>query len=362
MISAGNPQRARLNKLRRLFDGLGIDAFLVTFLPHLRYLSGFSGSSGVGVVARKSASFVTDGRYAQQIRNEVKGWQTSIAPESSFEEIRKQKLLRPGWRVAVDGNALILSQYKQLKKLFPAVRFVPRVDVVEQIASIKDAGEIDSIKKAVFITDRVFLEILEHIGPDVSELDIAAEISYRQRMHGADGDAFEPIVVSGERGALPHGRPTVKKMRRGELVTLDFGCVVQGYHSDLTRTIALGRPSPEARRIYDVVLTAQLRAIEAARSGMKSSELDAVARNYIKAEGYDKHFRHSLGHGLGLQIHEAPRISVQSKAVLAEGNVVTIEPGIYVPKLGGVRIEDDIVITNGQCEILNRSPKNLIIL
>jgi Xaa-Pro aminopeptidase len=362
MIPAGHPQRARLEKLRRLFDGLGIDAFLVTFLPHLRYFSGFSGSSGIGLVTRKSASFVTDGRYAQQIRNEVKGWQTFIAPESSFEEIRKQKLIRPGWRVAVDGNALILSHYKQLKKLFPAVRFVPKVDVVEQIASIKDASEIDSIKKAVLITDKVFLEILELIAPDVSELDIAAEISYRQRRHGADGDAFEPIVVSGERGALPHGKPTAKKVRRGEFVTLDFGCVVHGYHSDLTRTIALGRPSPEARKIHDVVLTAQLRAIEAAKSGIKASELDAVARNYIKAEGYDKHFRHSLGHGLGLQIHEAPRISVQSKAILAAGNVVTIEPGIYVPKLGGVRIEDDIVIADGQCEILNRSPKNLIIV
>ena len=354
--------RTRLDGLREQFDRLRIDAFLVTFQPHFQYLTGFSGSSGLGLVTKHSAYFITDGRYAEQVRNQAKGWHIFITPESLFGELQKLKLLRPGWRIGIDGNTIVLSQYKQLKKLFPAVRFLPKVDVVEQLAAVKDAGEIKNIAKAVAITDRVFSDILGVVKPGVAELDIAAEISYLHRKYGAEGDGFEPIVVSGERSSLPHGKPSTKKIRLGDLVTLDFGCMVEGYHSDLTRTIAIGNLSPERTRIYNIVLAAQLKSIEAARDGMKSHELDAVARNYIKSQGFEKFFRHSLGHGIGLQIHESPRISAQSKSVLSAGNAVTIEPGIYVPKLGGVRIEDDVIITRGGCKVLSRSPKELIVL
>ncbi len=353
---------ARLQQLRSGFASLDIDAFLVSFQPHVRYLTGFSGSNGIGLITERSQSLITDGRYVEQSRREVKGWKIFIAQDNLFEEMRLQRLLPPGCRVGLDGNTFVLSQFKHLKKTFPRVKFLPKVETIEKIAAVKDEEEITKLRKAVEITDRVFGEILPVLKPGLRELEVAAELSYRQRMHGADGDAFETIVASGDRGALPHGQASSKKLRRGELVTLDFGCVYDGYHSDLTRTVALGKPSAEGKKIYSIVLDAQCKSIESAKSEMKAKELDTIAREHIKSNGYEKFFRHSLGHGIGLQIHEAPRISFLSKAVLAAGNVITIEPGIYLPGFGGVRIEDDIVIRNGDCEVLTSSPKELLIL
>ena len=352
----------RQQKLRARFNALRIDAFLVTFLPHLRYLSGFSGSNGIGVVTKSGAYFLTDGRYADQVKKEVYNWKIFVTQNSLFEEAQNRKLIRSGMRIGFDGNTLSFDQFQQLKKMFLKTKFLPKAETIEKIAAIKDEAEIANIKRAVGITDRVFSEILSLVKPGVTELDLAAEISYRQRKHGAEADAFETIVASGERGALPHGRATTKKIKHGEFVTLDFGCIYNGYHSDLTRTIAVGKPKPEGKKIYTIVLDAQQKAIDAAMNGVTGKDLDAIARSHIRKNGYDKYFRHSLGHGLGLQIHEPPRISVLSTAVLETGNVITIEPGIYVPGFGGVRIEDDVVIRNGNCEVLNRSPKELLIL
>lgn len=352
----------RLQKLRQQFDERGITMFLVTFPPHLRYLSGFSGSSGVGIVTRTSAAIVTDGRYATQIRRETRGWKIFITSDGAFDEIPRRGFFRKGSRVGFDGNTLPYTLFQTLRKKFPGVSFLPQVDCVERIAAVKNESEIRRIAHAVAITDRVFKEILDILRPGITELDIAAEISYRQRKHGAEADAFEAIVASGPRGGLPHGRASSKKILRGELVTLDFGCVHEGYHSDLTRTLAVGKPSPEARKIHRIVLDAQMRAIEAASDGITAKELDHAARSHIKKMGYERYFSHSLGHGLGLQIHEPPRISEKSSARLQAGNVITIEPGIYIPNQCGVRIEDDVVIRNGWCEVLNRSPKELLIL
>lgn len=352
----------RIRKLRSQFESLRVQAFLVTFAPHLRYLSGFSGSNGIGIVTANASYLITDGRYAQQVKDEVHGWKVFITRSSVFDKVARHSLFPAGLRVGFDGNSVMHSQFVSLRAMFPKVKFLPKADVIEKISSVKDAEEIAKIRRAVSITDITFQEIIPLLKPGINELDIAAEISYRQRKHGAEADAFETIVASGGRSALPHGRASSKKLQRGELVTLDFGSVYQGYHSDMTRTVALGRPRPEAKRIYQVVLDAQRRAIEAVRTGMKTKDLDAVARTHIRKHGYDKFYRHSLGHGIGLQIHEPPRISVLSTAVLETGNVITIEPGIYVPGLGGVRIEDDVVVTNGSCEVLNRSPKELLIL
>ena len=357
-----NAIQDRVEKLRAKFDHLLIDAFRVTFQPHLHYLSCFSGSSGIGIVTSRSTCLVTDGRYASQVRIEVKGWKIFISRDSLFEEIKKRNLFVPGWRISFDGNTVAFSQYKALKGMFPKVKFLPKSECIEKIASVKDPFEIEKLTTAVGITDKVFSEVIEKIKPGVRELDISAEISFRQRRHGAEADAFEPIVASGDRSALPHGRATLRKIRKGDLVTLDFGCVYQGYHSDMTRTIFVGRPHPDARKIYGVVLDAQQRAIEAAKSGMKAKDLDAVARERIKSCGYGKFYNHSLGHGLGLQIHEPPRISAQSTAEMESGNVVTIEPGVYVPGFAGVRVEDAVVVTNGRCDVLTRSPKDILVL
>ncbi len=212
------------------------------------------------------------------------------------------------------------------------------------------------------LSEKVFRRILRFVRAGLKEAEVAAEITYWHRKYGADGDAFEPIVASGVRGALPHGRASEKKIKKGELVTLDFGCRLDGYCSDVTRTVAVGQPGDRARRIYRVVLDAQCRAIDAARAGIKARKLDQIARDHIKRRGFGKYFSHSLGHGVGIEIHEQLRLSDRSNDTLMAGNVVTVEPGIYIPGFGGVRIEDDIVIRQEGCEVLNVAEKELIIL
>jgi Xaa-Pro aminopeptidase len=337
---------------------------LVTFIPHLRWASGFTGSNGVALVTKKNAYFVTDGRYEEQVKREVHGLTTAIAFDYNlYELINKKRWFRPGMRIGFDGNTVSLSQFQDWKKKFPKVFFRPRAEVMEKLIVSKDENEIANIKRAVEITDKVFADVLPLLKPGVVEADIAAEITYRHRKYGAASDAFESIVASGANSALPHARASSKKIKKGDMVTLDFGCVYNGYHSDMTRTVAVGKPAYEMLKIYQVVLDAQKKAIEAAHAEMKVFDLDAVARNHIKEKGYGKFYNHSLGHGIGLQIHEPPKISWTNKtAVLKEGCVVTIEPGIYLPQLGGVRIEDDVVIRNINCEVLTQSPKELIIL
>jgi Xaa-Pro aminopeptidase len=239
---------------------------------------------------------------------------------------------------------------------------VPSRGLVEELTVVKDPYELECIRQAVAVTDQVFQEILPEIRPGVSELEIAAEISYRHRRHGAEGDAFEPIVASGSRGASPHARASTRRIRTGEFVTLDFGCKVDGYCSDLTRTVALGRIARTLRAAYAAVLAAQREAIDAAHAGMIASELDAVARSRLAADGYARYFTHSLGHGVGLRIHEQPRVSRLSSERLQVSSVITIEPGIYIPGCCGVRIEDDVVLTSSGCTVLTNTPKELLIL
>lgn len=354
--------RKRIASVRKKLNDLELDAFIVSHPPNIRYLTGFTGSNGLLIVSPRRRSLLTDSRYRQQSRLEVRGCRVLVNGTSLFETAAKESLLVRFRRVGFEGNHLPYAAYQNLRKLFRGVRFLPKVNVVESVASVKDASEIESIRKAVRISDKVFRDILGMMKPGVRELEIAAEISYRQRMEGAEGDAFDVIVASGWRSSLVHGRASTKRIRTGELVTLDFGCSVGGYHSDLTRTVAVGSPSKRAREIYRIVLEAQERAIEAAQSGLTARTLDEIARGYIRSRGYDQYFGHSLGHGLGLQVHELPKISSRSKDALEAGNVITIEPGIYIPKFGGVRIEDDVLVTNGNSVVLNAAPKDFIVL
>jgi len=352
----------RLEAVRQKLNTLRLDALLVTFIPHVRYLTGFSGSNGLAFVTGRKQWFFSDGRYSRQSREEVKGFKRVISGHGLFQELRNTVRIGAGSRIGFDRRYLTVVEMQNLRLLFPKVRFISADSVVDVLASVKDSSEIESMKKAISITEKVFRQILKTIKAGISELDIAAEIAYLHRKNGADADAFEPIVASGDRGSLPHARATAKKIRNGELVTLDFGCRYNGYHSDLTRTVSVGRISPERRRLYTVVRDAQQLALDAARDGMTGKELDGVARRHIKEKKLGRFFPHSLGHGLGLQVHESPRVSSLSSDILAPGNVITIEPGVYVPGVGGVRIEDDILIRPGGHELLTTIPKELIVL
>jgi Xaa-Pro aminopeptidase len=354
--------KERVRSLRIALEKKQCDAFMTSFMPHLRYLTGFSGSNGLCIVTHAKVFFLTDFRYKEQIRNEVSCSRSFITSGELIENAAEEKLLRGCRRVGVEKEYLSLAQLSELRKHCNAVRFVPTADLVESLASLKSEPEISLIAKAVAITDAVFEEIIKVVKAGISELDVSAEISYLHKKNGAEKDSFEPIVVSGPRSSLPHGRPSSKKIKQGELVTLDFGCFYNGYCSDLTRTIAVGKPSGEARKVYSIVLEAQQKAIDSAHNGVEAKTLDSTARDHIRSRGYDKFFGHGLGHGIGLQIHEFPRVSSRSTHTLRTGNVITVEPGIYLPGKFGVRIEDDIVIREGSCDVLTKAPKSMMIV
>lgn len=355
-------RRSRTAHLRTLVQEQGLDAFLVTSLPNVRYLSGFSGSNGLCVITASEAYFVTDVRYALQSKEDVRGFRRVVTMVGLFETASRRRLLSGCRKVGFESHHVSHSQYRAIRKLFPRVSWKPVSELVEGLALVKDREEIACIARAAGISDRVFRDIVSVVRPGIREIEIAAEISYLHKSYGAERDAFDPIVASGERGALPHAGAGLKKIRKGDLVTLDFGCTVNGYASDLTRTIAVGRVSGKGREIYQVVLRAQEEAIGAARAGLLAKDLDAVARRSIASAGLGRYFSHSLGHGLGLRIHERPRISALSKERLMSGSVVTIEPGVYIPGFGGVRIEDDVVLRKNGCRVLTSASKELMIV
>ncbi len=340
---------------------LNIDSFLVKNLPNIRYLSGFSGSAGSILLTADQDYFISDFRYKTQSKNEVyPGFEIIIYVQNSNmflkDLIAKHNLKRIGF----ESNFLTYAEAENLKREFSEVEFVPVDSLVEKIIICKNEKEIDSTRKAADITDQTFSELLKIIKPGMTERQVSAHISYLQKMFGAEGDSFDSIVASGERSAFPHARPTDKKIKEGELLKLDFGCVVDGMRSDMTRTIAIGEISEECRKIYAIVKEAQQIALDNVRAGVNSKVVDASARDFIKQNGYGNNFGHGLGHGLGYDIHEKPALNERSDYILEVNNIITIEPGIYVEGLGGVRIEDDVVVTQDGCEILNKSSKDLI--
>ncbi|MEW6511608.1 MAG: Xaa-Pro peptidase family protein [Bacteroidota bacterium] len=352
----------RLTQLRARMQELSLDALLVTAPENVRYLSGFSGSNGMAVITHRRKDFLTDGRYVQQSAKEVRGFRLHVTTLPLLEEAARARVFYGCSLVGFEAHALSYAQYRRARSLFPQVRFRPTTDLVEGIALIKDRSEIAVLARAARIADRVFDRVLPSVVPGATELDISAEISWLIRRQGGEGDAFPPIVASGPRGAIPHARPTVRKIRKGEFVTLDFGVSIGGYRSDLSRTVAVGTVPVRLRGAYRAVQEAHAEAIRSARGGMRARDLDAVARTRITAAGFGKYFVHSLGHGLGLRVHERPRISALSREVLQTGSVITIEPGVYIPGVGGVRIEDDLVLRAHGCRLLTASPRELLIV
>jgi Xaa-Pro aminopeptidase len=339
-----------------------LDALIVVHLPHIRHLTGFTGSNALCIIRPESVLLATDPRYATQVRAEVEHATILVANGPLSDALLPRLRLRRGSRVGFDAERTSAALLGRMKERRPGLAWKDTHGMLDDLVSVKDEREIGFIRAAAELSDMVFTDILPMIEPGVRESEIAAELSYLQRLYGSDGDAFEPIVASGVRGALPHARATHKRIRSGELVTLDFGCRMNGYCSDLTRTVAVGRVPVRLRRMYEAVLAAQLSAMALVRDGASARGVDSEARRVLRKKRLDKRFTHSLGHGLGLDVHEHPRLAPRSRNFLKTGQVVTVEPGVYIPGVGGVRIEDDVVVRQHGVELLTRSSKAFISL
>lgn len=351
---------ARLNQAFALVKKSKFDYFIVSKMCNVRYLSGYSGTNGMLVLAPPKAYFLTDFRYAVQARKEVKNCQVIIAERDLLGELVHLPCFKQGTKTGFESGTVTVRTYQKMKELLPGVVFEPSENLIESLSVIKDQSEINKIKRACKITDTVFAETLKLIKPGMKEKDLALEILYRMIKHGADGASFDFIVASGQRSSMPHGRASDRRFKKGDFITIDIGCFFAGYSSDLTRTVVLGKATAKQREIYRIVLEAQEAAIEAVKPGLAAKELDMVARDIINKAGYGDYFGHGLGHGLGLEVHDFPVINPRSADVIAVGQVFTIEPGIYIPNWGGVRIEDDILVTAAGAKVLTRAPKHLI--
>lgn len=351
----------RVENLRKQMREEGIQGFLITSPYNLRYLTNFTGTTGWAFITLDQAYFMTDFRYTEQAEKQCVGYEIvkNVAPLP----VEMARIINPLdlKNVAFEEEHVSHALYLMLEELIDT-ELVGVAGMIEELREVKDDEEIATIKKACAIADAAFAHIVEFITPGKTEIEVANELDFYMRSLGATGVSFETIVASGIRSAMPHGVASGKVIEHGDFVTLDYGCYYNGYVSDMTRTISMGQPKEKLAEIYDIVLTAQLKVIDAARPGMTGIELDAVARDYITEKGYGEAFGHSTGHGIGLEIHEGPNVSRLAEKPFVAKNVITDEPGIYLPGIGGVRIEDDLLITNDGCEVLTKSPKELIIL
>jgi Xaa-Pro aminopeptidase len=338
-----------------------LEYWFSTSAPQLQYFVGYTGSNGLLLLSRKSAEFFTDGRYREQAKKEVQGAKIEIVPGDLIANLPKIPALDNGRpRVGVETALITEKTGKRLRDLLPRALFVTLDDFVSPLMQIKDAGEVASIRRAAKIAEGALAGTLPLIKPGVRERDLAAELEYRMTKAGSERPAFESIVASGYRSALPHGRASDKRVQKGDFITFDFGATIDGYVSDITRTVVVGKATARQKKVYNLVFKSHQAAIAKARPGVKCADLDKIARGIISRAGYAKEFDHSLGHGIGLVIHEAPALSSRSQAVLRSGMVVTIEPGIYITGWGGVRIEDDILIRPGKAQIITTFERHLL--
>lgn len=343
----------------RALAGVGADALVVTHLPNIRWLTGFTGSAGIAVLTPTRLALVTDFRYAVQAPQEV-GPAVEVVVDRSNVWERVQRLVHGLGIVAFESHVMTVREADRLAGLLKGVVLQPTVDLVEQHRQVKDAGEVAAIRAAGALAHAALAEVLPTVRAGERELDVAARLEAALRMRGSEWHPFQTIVASGPRSALPHARTSERRIARGELLLIDFGAQVDGYCADITRTMVVGRAEPQQRVIHALVQEAQLRARSHVRPGMTGREADALARELIAARGYGDAFGHSLGHGLGLEVHEAPRLAATVETPLPVGAVVTIEPGIYLPGWGGVRLEDDVwlapegpvLLTDGRTDLL----------
>lgn len=349
-----------LNKIEKLLDNA--DGALITSPHNLRYFSGFAGGEGIALVGRDFKYLFVDSRYTEEARTEAPEFDViEFKAGSLCAEINSRLKSCGVSRLCFEDNELTVSEFQRYSEKLIASELCPIGDRADTVRMVKTDEEIEHMRRAEKIGDIALGETLPMISAGVRECDIAAELEYRMRRLGAEGASFDTIVVSGAKSAMPHGRPDEKPLESGDLVTIDFGCIYKGYCSDMTRTFAIGDISDEKKKIYDSVLSAQLTGLSAIRAGEKASDCDRAAREVIESAGFGKYFGHSLGHGVGLKIHELPNLSPRSEVILKENMIVTCEPGIYIGGIGGVRIEDMVAVKENGYENLSSFTKELII-
>lgn len=353
----------KISKLQK-FLGSSREAIIIDSEENRRYFTSFPSSDGVLVVTKNDAVFFTDSRYIEAAQKSVAGCR-ALPLTSVSDEVRSYIKEKGILKIYTEKNRLTVANGEYYKKTFfpRIVSFSYKLEnYINDIRAVKDENEIECILKAQKIAEDAFDSVLGFIKPGVTEKEIALQLDFYMLSHGAEAVSFETIAVTGAKSSMPHGVPDDTVVKEGDFITMDFGAVYKGYHSDMTRTVAVGYVSDEQRTVYDTVLSAQKASLEMLKSGCPCKDADAAARDIIKEAGYGEYFGHSTGHGVGVEIHESPALSPKSKKELKVGNVVTVEPGIYLPGKFGVRIEDMALITDNGCRNLTATPKELIIL
>jgi len=343
-----------------VMDKIGIDAVLITDPYSLRYYTGFRGGEGIAVVTRQSAVLITDSRYTEAAEAEsdftVREYGRGVSELDIVMEVLDKDLAQ---LVGMESESISYILYKKLSERLPG-RLRELGDLLMIPRQIKTPEEIELLEHAEHIGDMAFSDMLNILKPGMTELEVAAEIEYSMKKHGAEGLSFDTIAASGKNSSMPHAIPSEKKLESGDFLTMDFGCIYKGYCSDMTRTVCIGKATDEMKTVYNTVLEAQLKVLDELRPGMQCCEVDAIARDYIAEKGYGDYFGHGLGHGVGLYIHESPAFNMRDESIVRPNMIETDEPGIYLPGKFGVRIEDMILITEDGCRTLAQSPKELI--
>src|SRR6266852_1434136 len=356
----------RQRHLRAALAENKLDSLLVTHLPNIRYLCGFAGSAGTLLISERGTTFFTDGRYRTQARSEVSGARIIIArksPTLAAAEFLAASRSRTTQRLGLEPHSVTVGQREQLSAVLRRKwKLISAPPLIERARMVKDREEIRRIRAAINLGASLFKIARKKIRPGVKEVEVATAMEYEARRSGAEGMSFSTIIAAGKRSAVVHGRASDARIPRRGFVVCDFGVILAGYCSDRTRTVHVGRPSGEARRLYEAVLEAQCAAISAVRPGAAAADVDEAARRVLRKRKLDRYFTHSTGHGLGLEIHEAPRLVEGQTQKLEPGMVITIEPGAYVPGKWGVRIEDVVVVTSSGCEVLAPTDKELVII
>ncbi len=352
----------RLAKLRESLTTEGLDAILLTQPQNRRYISGFADWAGVLLVSAERTILATDFRYIEQAREEAPSWEV-VRIENAFVKLLPDLIAEIGAkRIGFESAHLTVAQHRKWREAAEGVELVPTEGMVERLRAIKDAHELETIRAAVALADAAFAHIVDFIQVGMTEREVAWELEVFMRTNGAEKAAFDLIVGSGPNGAKPHAMASERTIQAGEPIVMDLGALLNGYNSDLTRTICLGQPEGPFREVYEVALKAQLAAEKTIKAGLSGSEVHEVARQIIEEAGYGPNFGHGLGHGVGLAVHESPRLSPTSDDVLEAGMVVTVEPGIYLPGWGGVRIEDMVLVEEEGAEVLTQAGKESAVL